>query len=82
MFWCLSLRLDFSSDESKLRQQQQELEQSWVEVRQAVAGREEVQQSLQQTQAQLDESKVNLEKLQSEKLSQQEHNEQGEAAVT
>eukprot|EP00064_Thunnus_orientalis_P007078 superscaffoldBa00000766_g7097 len=62
--------------ESKLREQQQELEQSWVEVRQAAAGREEAQQSLQQIQAQLDESKVNLEKLQSELLSQQEHSEQ------
>ncbi|XP_038565124.1 coiled-coil alpha-helical rod protein 1 [Micropterus salmoides] len=59
--------------ESKLRTQQQELEQSWMEVRQAVAGREEAEQSLQQIQAQLEETKVNLEKLRSELLSQQEH---------
>lgn len=61
--------------ESKLRQQQVELEQSWMEVRQAVAGREEANQSLQQIQAQLEESKVNVEKLRSELLSQQEHSE-------
>ncbi|KAM8742283.1 coiled-coil alpha-helical rod protein 1 isoform 2-T3 [Acanthopagrus schlegelii] len=61
--------------ESNLRQQQQELEQSWMEVRQAVAGREEAEQSLQQIQAQLEESKYNLEKLRSELLSQQEHSE-------
>ncbi|KAM9348605.1 coiled-coil alpha-helical rod protein 1 [Symphorus nematophorus] len=61
--------------ESRLRQQQQEMEQSWVEVRQAVAGREEAVQSLQQIQAQLEQSKINLEKLRSELLSQQEHSE-------
>ncbi|TDH04819.1 hypothetical protein EPR50_G00136380 [Perca flavescens] len=62
--------------ESKLRQQQQQaLEQNWVEVRQAVAGREEAEQSLQQVQAQLEESKVNLEKLRSVLRSQQEHSE-------
>ncbi|KAF1378733.1 hypothetical protein PFLUV_G00193580 [Perca fluviatilis] len=62
--------------ESKLRlQQQQALEQNWVEVRQAVAGREEAEQSLQQVQAQLEESKVNLEKLRSVLHSQQEHSE-------
>ncbi|XP_035846819.1 coiled-coil alpha-helical rod protein 1 isoform X1 [Sander lucioperca] len=62
--------------ESKLRlQQQQALEQNWVEVRQAVAGREEAEQRLQQVQAQLEESKVNLEKLRSVLLSQQEHSE-------
>ncbi|XP_070773896.1 coiled-coil alpha-helical rod protein 1 [Enoplosus armatus] len=59
--------------ESKLSQQQQELEQSWMEVRQAVAGREEAEQSLQQIQAQLEETKVNMEKLCSQLLSQQEH---------
>ncbi|XP_070699704.1 coiled-coil alpha-helical rod protein 1 [Pempheris klunzingeri] len=59
--------------ESRLRQQQQELEQSWMEVRQAVASREEADQSLQQIQAQLEESKVNLEKVRAEQLSQQEH---------
>ncbi|XP_029303254.1 coiled-coil alpha-helical rod protein 1 isoform X2 [Cottoperca gobio] len=60
--------------ESKLRRQEQKaLEQNWMEVRQAVAGREEAEQSLQQIQAQLEESKVNLEKLHSELLSQQEH---------
>ncbi|XP_030010956.1 coiled-coil alpha-helical rod protein 1 isoform X2 [Sphaeramia orbicularis] len=62
--------------ESRTMQQQQELEQSWMEVRQAVAGREEAQQSLQQIQAQLEESRVNLEKLRSELFSQQEHSEQ------
>lgn len=80
---CVSIYLRMSSsDESKLRQLQQELEQSWVEVRQAVAGREEAEQSLQQIQAQLEESKVNLEELSSKLLSQQEHSERGEAAVT
>ncbi|XP_034745829.1 coiled-coil alpha-helical rod protein 1 isoform X2 [Etheostoma cragini] len=60
--------------ESQLRlQQQKAMEQSRVEVRQAVAGREEAEQSLQQIQAQLEESKVNLEKLRSVLLSQQEH---------
>ncbi|XP_032389850.1 coiled-coil alpha-helical rod protein 1 isoform X2 [Etheostoma spectabile] len=62
--------------ESQLRlQQQQAMEQSRVEVRQAVAGREEAEQSLQQIQAQLEEGKVNLEKLHSVLLSQQEHSE-------
>ncbi|KAM3601611.1 uncharacterized protein V6R79_015667 [Siganus canaliculatus] len=58
--------------EIKLRQQQTELEQSWAEVRKAVAGKEEADQSLQQIQAQLEESKVSLEKCHSELLSQQE----------
>ncbi|GAA6233023.1 coiled-coil alpha-helical rod protein 1 [Lates japonicus] len=62
--------------ESKQRRQQQELEQSWAEARQAVAGRQEAEQSLQQIQAQLGESKVNLEKLRSELLIQREHSEQ------
>lgn len=79
---CLSALCTFSSDESKLRQQQQNLEQSWLEVRQAVARREEAEQNLQQIQAQLEESKVNLEKLCSELLVQQEHSEQGEIAAT
>ncbi|XP_026185221.1 coiled-coil alpha-helical rod protein 1 [Mastacembelus armatus] len=61
--------------ESKLKQQQQELEQRSMEVQQAVAGREEMEQSLHQVQAQLEESKVNLEKLCSELLIQQEHSE-------
>ncbi|XP_054482193.1 coiled-coil alpha-helical rod protein 1 [Anoplopoma fimbria] len=61
--------------ESKLRQQQLALEQSSLEVRQALAGRDEAEQSLHQIQAQLEESKVNLEKLHSELLSQQEHSE-------
>lgn len=52
-----------------------------MEVRQAVAGREEAEQSLQQIQAQLEESRVNLEKLRSELLSQQEHSERGEAVA-
>ncbi|XP_029374587.1 coiled-coil alpha-helical rod protein 1 [Echeneis naucrates] len=61
--------------ESKQRQQKKELEESLVEVRQAVAGREKAEQSLQQIQAQLEETKVNLEKLCSELLVQQEHSE-------
>ncbi|XP_040006815.1 coiled-coil alpha-helical rod protein 1 isoform X2 [Xiphias gladius] len=62
--------------ESKRRQQQQELEQSWMEVQQAVAGREKAEQSLQHIQAQLEESKVNLERLCSELLIQKEHSKQ------
>lgn len=65
--------------ESKLRRQQQDLEQSRAEVREAVVGREEAQQSLQQSQTQLEESKANLEQLHSQLLSQQELSEQGEA---
>lgn len=65
-----------------MRQQQQELEHSWVEVRQAVAGREEAQRSLQESQAQLKESKANLDQLSSELLNQQEQSEQGEAVAT
>ncbi|KAL6098944.1 cchcr1 [Pungitius sinensis] len=61
--------------ESKLRRQQQQLEQSWAEVRQALAGGAEAERSLQQIQAQLEESKVNLEELRCELLSQQEHSE-------
>ncbi|XP_042355314.1 coiled-coil alpha-helical rod protein 1 isoform X2 [Plectropomus leopardus] len=61
--------------ESKLSRPQQALEQSSVEVRQAVTGREEAEESLQQIQTQLQESKVNLEKLRSELLNQQEHSE-------
>uniref|UniRef100_A0AAQ4PPE2 Coiled-coil alpha-helical rod protein 1 n=1 Tax=Gasterosteus aculeatus aculeatus TaxID=481459 RepID=A0AAQ4PPE2_GASAC len=61
--------------ESKLRWQQQQLEQSRAEVRQALAGGAEAERSLQQIQAQLEESKVNLEELRSELLSQQEHSE-------
>lgn len=53
-----------------------------MEVRQAADGREEAEQSLQQIQAQLEESKVNLEKLRSELLSQQEQCERGEASTT
>lgn len=62
--------------ESKVRQQQQELEQSWVEVQQAVDGREEAEQNLQQIQAQLEDTKVTLEKARCELLSQQEHSKQ------
>lgn len=79
---CMCLSIPFvhppSSDESTLRRQQLALEQSCVEVRQALAGREEAEQRLQQIQTQLDESKVDLEKLRSELLSQQEHSERGE----
>ncbi|KAG7516663.1 coiled-coil alpha-helical rod protein 1 [Solea senegalensis] len=62
--------------ESKWRRQQQELEQSWAEVRQAAAEKDKAEHSLQHIQAQLEESKVNLEKLRSELLIQQEHSEQ------
>ncbi|XP_069581637.1 coiled-coil alpha-helical rod protein 1 isoform X1 [Brachyistius frenatus] len=62
--------------ESKARKQQQELEQSWLEVRQTVAGREKAEETLQQIQAQLEETKVDLEKIRCELLSQQEHSEQ------
>uniref|UniRef100_UPI0037E7D71B coiled-coil alpha-helical rod protein 1 n=1 Tax=Semicossyphus pulcher TaxID=241346 RepID=UPI0037E7D71B len=61
--------------ESKVKEQQNELQQSWMEVRQAVAGREEAEQNLQEIQAKLEEGEVNLEKLGSELLSQQEHGE-------
>lgn len=85
MFWqyiCLSSLCISTSDESKQKQQRQELEQSWMEVQQAVAGREKAEQSLQQIQAQLEETKVNLEELRSEQLIQQERSERGEAAAT
>ncbi|KAL3971245.1 BRCA1-A complex subunit BRE [Sarotherodon galilaeus] len=62
--------------ESKVRLQQQELEQSWVELEQAVAGREEAEQNLQQIQAQLQDTKVTLERVRCELLSQQEQSEQ------
>lgn len=78
------VRLTFctcSPDESKLRQQQQDLEQSCTDVRLAVAGREAAEQSLQQVQAQLDESKVDLDKLCAELLIQQERSERGKAAA-
>ncbi|XP_060911466.1 coiled-coil alpha-helical rod protein 1 [Labrus mixtus] len=61
--------------EGKVHQQQQELEQSWMEVRQAVAGRQEAEENLQEIQAQLKESEINLEKLRFELLNQQEHSE-------
>lgn len=64
-----------------MRQQQKELEQSWMEVHQAVAGREETEQKLLELQAQLKEREVNLETLRSELLSQQEHSERGEAVT-
>ncbi len=52
-----------------------------MEVRQAVAARGEADQSLQQIQAQLEESKVDLENLRSELRSQQEYSERGEAGA-
>ncbi|TWW74881.1 coiled-coil alpha-helical rod protein 1 [Takifugu flavidus] len=58
--------------ESKLGHRQQELEQSWAEVRRAVAGRDEAEHNLQLTQAHLGECRVNLEELSSELLRQQE----------
>ncbi|XP_041864972.1 coiled-coil alpha-helical rod protein 1 isoform X2 [Melanotaenia boesemani] len=62
--------------ESKVRQQQQELEQCCMEVKLAVAGKEKADQSLQQIQIQLEESYVSLEGLRCELLRQQEHSEQ------
>lgn len=76
---CVSL-LTSSTDESKVRQQQQELEQSWVQVQQAVAGREQAEQNLQQIQAQLEDTEVTLERARCQLLSQQEHSEQSKAA--
>lgn len=58
-----------SSDESKCRQQQQDLEQSWTD-------RQKAEQSLQQIQARLEESEVSVEKLGSELILQQEQSEQ------
>lgn len=77
---CVSAHFIPSADESKVRLHQQELEQSWVELEQAVAGREEAEQNLQQIQAQLEDTKVTLERVRCELLSQQEQSEQGEAA--
>ncbi|KAM4545279.1 coiled-coil alpha-helical rod protein 1 isoform 2-T2 [Odontesthes bonariensis] len=62
--------------ESKVRQQQQEMEQGCVAVKLAAAGREEAQEKLLQIQAQLEESNVSLERLGCELLRQQEHSEQ------
>lgn len=76
VYLCMS-----STDEGSLKQQQRELEQSWAEVRQAVAGREETEQRLQQIQAQLEESRVNLKEVSSELCRQQERSEHGESAV-
>lgn len=58
--------------ETSLKRQQQELEQSWAAAREAAAGREEAEQRLQQIQAQLDESRVNLESASAELLILQE----------
>ncbi|KAM4546325.1 coiled-coil alpha-helical rod protein 1 isoform 2-T2 [Fundulus diaphanus] len=61
--------------ESKVRQQQQDLEHSCVEVRLAVAAKEQAEQSLQEIQAQLEESNGSLERLRCELLRQQEQSE-------
>lgn len=68
------------SDESKLRHRQQELEQSWVEVRRAAAGREQAEHNLGLIQAQLGECRVNLEEVSRELLQQQERSNRGECA--
>lgn len=52
-----------------------------MEAREAAAGREEAEQRLQQIQAQLEESRVNLESASSELLGLQERSRRGEAAV-
>uniref|UniRef100_A0A3Q2TXV1 Coiled-coil alpha-helical rod protein 1 n=1 Tax=Fundulus heteroclitus TaxID=8078 RepID=A0A3Q2TXV1_FUNHE len=61
--------------ESKVRQQQQDLEHSCAEVRLAVAAKEQAEQSLQEIQAQLEESNGSLERLRCELLRQQEQSE-------
>lgn len=77
----LTLPLDVLPDESDLGHRQQELEQSWLEVRRAVAGRDEAEHHLQRTQAHLGECRANLEELSSELLGQQERSERGEATT-
>uniref|UniRef100_A0A1A7Z8S6 Coiled-coil alpha-helical rod protein 1 n=1 Tax=Nothobranchius furzeri TaxID=105023 RepID=A0A1A7Z8S6_NOTFU len=61
--------------ESKVRQQQQELEHSCMELKLAAASRVEAEQSLLQIQAQLEESSASLERLRCELLRQQEQSE-------
>ncbi|XP_032433258.1 coiled-coil alpha-helical rod protein 1 isoform X1 [Xiphophorus hellerii] len=61
--------------ESKVRQQQQDREHSCMEVRLAVAAKEQAEQSLQEIQAQLEESNGSLERLRCELLRQQEQSE-------
>ncbi|XP_047234220.1 coiled-coil alpha-helical rod protein 1 isoform X2 [Girardinichthys multiradiatus] len=61
--------------ETKVRQQQQDLEHSCVEVRLAAAAKEQVEESLQEIQAQLEESNTSLERLRCELLRQQEQSE-------
>ncbi|KAM4726823.1 coiled-coil alpha-helical rod protein 1 [Anableps anableps] len=61
--------------ESKAKQQQQDLEHSCMEVRLAMAAKEQAEQSLQEIQAQLEESNVSLERLRCELLRQQEQSE-------
>lgn len=67
------------SDESKLRRQQQELEQSWVEVRRAAAGGEQAEHDLRLVQAQLGECRVSLEEVSRDLLHQKEHGERSES---
>nr|XP_061801163.1 coiled-coil alpha-helical rod protein 1-like [Nerophis lumbriciformis] len=62
--------------ESKLRQQQEELEQCRNETQKAVSGREEVQQNLRDVLAQLEVGNGRRDELQSKLLSQKEHSEQ------
>lgn len=69
------------TDESKFKQQQQDLEHSCMEVRLAVAAKEQAERSLQEIQAQLEESNASLERLRCELLRQQEQSEQGEVAA-
>lgn len=69
------------TDESNVRQQQQELERSCTELQLAVAAKEKAEQSLQQTQAQLEESNTRLERLRCELLRQQEQSQHGEGAA-
>lgn len=68
------------SDESKVKHQQQELEQSWEEVRRAAAGRQQAERDLRLIQAQLGECRVSLEERSRELFHQQERSDRGECA--
>lgn len=61
--------------DSKVKQQQQDLEHSCMEVRLAVAAQEQAERSLQEIRAQLEESNASLEGLRCELLRQQEQSE-------
>ena len=79
-FWVWLCLWTWFSDESKVRHQQQELEQSWVQVRGAAAGREQAEHNLRLIQAQLAECRVSLEDVSRRLLHQQERGERSECA--